>query len=344
MPSIRRVGTALPRHRYSKDEISEAGRRWLSSSPSEAELFCRYLASASIDYRHFALELDELLAQGGAKLRAERFASLGLPLARDAALRAIGESPVAAIGSLISVSCSVPLVPGIDCRLIDELELPRSIVRVPVYQYGCAGGVAGLSLASRLVEEGSDALVVSTELCSLVYQRDDLGKGNLVGSALFGDGAAAAQLTADRGVLPRILAAESCLLRESGHLMGYDILDDGTHLRLDRNLPLRLSVELPALLSSFLDRHSIAPGEVRWWLFHPGGTKILKNLETILAIEPERSRWSWEVLSRYGNMSSASILFVLERFLEDCELGSGDIALVLGIGPGLTVELMLLEC
>jgi alkylresorcinol/alkylpyrone synthase len=126
--------------------------------------------------------------------------------------------------------------------------------------------------------------------------------------------------------------------------MGYDIFDDGTHLRLDREIPQALLAAAPPAIQSFLKNKNLSSKDIRWWLFHPGGAKILSSLEETLCVSREQTRWSWESLRDHGNMSSASILFALKSFIDDKEYNVGDKMVMLGVGPGLTLQLNLFEC
>jgi alkylresorcinol/alkylpyrone synthase len=221
---------------------------------------------------------------------------------------------------------------------VSELGSDAEIDRVPLYQHGCAGGAAGLALASRL----APAYVASVELCSLVFQSEDLRGGNVVGSALFGDGAACAAITdADNGLVFR--DTRSWVLPESTHLMGYELLNDGAHLTLDRELPSVLADFAPDAIRAFVARSGLSTRDIQWWLFHPGGTKILNILEQCFELRRTQTHWSWDVLARYGNMSSATILFVLAEFMKDAPCADGDFVLVAGIGPGLVLQLLLLQ-
>ncbi len=130
---------------------------------------------------------------------------------------------------------------------------------------------------------------------------------------------------------------------DTRHLMGYDIFDDGFHLRLDRALPSALIAEAPAILDGFLARYGLQAGDVDYWLFHPGGIKILNFLRKTFDIELEQCHWSYDVLREHGNLSSATILYVLDQFLQDKQDREGKNTLVLGIGPGLTIEMILLR-
>lgn len=344
MPSIRSVGTALPQVRYDNEEIIRAARIWLDGNPTESALFERFLASGQTETRHFVHPLEKILLLSGMKERSEIFerdgVALGLASLRSACETARMDPSV--FDTLIFTSCSSPVIPSIDAALIAELPLDRSITRVPIYQHGCAGGVVGLALANKFAKLGSKVLLTSVELCSLGFQHNDHSAGHLVGSAIFGDGSASVVVTPeDSGLV--FLDSQSVLTQNSHHMMGYDILDDGAHLRLNKELPGFLAQQIPDILPSFLGRHGLTTSDIRWWLFHPGGVKILNCLESAFAIEPSAACWAREVLRDVGNLSSASILFVTSEFLKSEVYRDRDLVLMVGVGPGLTVEMILFE-
>jgi len=175
-----------------------------------------------------------------------------------------------------------------------------------------------------------------------VFQKNNPTGAQLVGAAIFADGAASVILSPeDSGLVIR--ATQSFLLPNTRHLMGYDILDDGAHLRLDRNLPQALIDVAPGQIQSFLANNGLKIEEINHWLFHPGGSKILDFLESRLCNNPEQARWSREIFDSVGNLSSATVLFVLEHFLKSEVAQIGDKVVMVGIGPGLTLELILFE-
>ncbi len=343
MNRIATVSTQVPKHRYDRKDILATGDAWLSEHPEEKQLFARYVQSAAVESRHFALPVEKILELNGTHSRAEAFQREGYALARNAVEGALEQSGLRAqdIDTLVFTSCSIPSIPSLDTYLIDSMGFSRSVRRIPIYQYGCVGGAAGLSLAASFAERQENVLLLSVETCSLIYQRGDFNRSSLIGSALFGDGAACAVLR-PYGLGTSIRASQSYLLPESSHLMGYDILDDGTHLILDKELPSRLIDALPKIVETFLAENKLSTTSISSWLFHPGGPKILESLESIFSLQRDQLLWSWQVLRDFGNMSSASILFVLSQYLADVRKTRGP-ALMLGIGPGLTVELLLLD-
>lgn len=345
MTFIDSVVTALPEHSYSTDDIIRAASSWLATAPQERSLFERLSQSTQINSRSFALPVEEILSLNGPATRARIFSEAGTKLLIEVISKGLQASGLApdGIGALLFTSCTVPAIPSIDVKAIDALKLPPSLVRLPIFQHGCAGGAVGLSLADQLAPAGKAALLASVELCSLIYQASDLSGSNIVGSAIFGDGAACAVLRPDTGRL-KVLATQSHLIPNTYHLMGYDISDDGTHLRLDRDVPHCLSQVAPEIIPAFLATQGLAPHDVRWWLFHPGGAKILSALEGSLGLSPEQCRWGWEALKQHGNMSSASVLFALAGFLADRPYRAGERVFMLGVGPGLMLQLNLFEC
>lgn len=340
------IGTALPPHRADNAAISEASIQWLED-PQQRALFLRFLSSSLTRARHFICSPTELLTLGGAKQRAEIFEREAPALAAravDAALKGANLTPQD-IDALLFTSCSCPLIPAPDTYLFDRMGFRRDIVRIPSYQFGCAGGVIGLGLALRLGASLKNILLLSTEICSLVFHAENRLASDLVGAAIFGDGAGAAILqSTPQGAGLHLLSHQSYLLPETRHLMGYDIEDTGAHLRLDKELPSHLVRVAPALVDEFLAKHGLSRTDVKWWLFHPGGVKILSFLHDAFGLNASQACWASDVLTSVGNLSSATIAFVIKSFLQDRVAARGDRALIMGIGPGLTVELVLAEC
>lgn len=328
---------------YSHEGLLAAGQSWLGKG-EEFELFSRLVAASDVRRRHYAVPAAEVLNLVGQAQRAALFEELAPDLLHEAGQAALEQGGWSAqqASALVFTSCTYPAIPSIDARLVDSLGLARTVQRVPMYQQGCAGGVAGLALAARLCTD-SPVLLASAELCSLVLHPEDRSAESLLSAALFSDGAACAVI-APGGSGLRFEAMQSFLLPNTRHIMGYRPADNGPHLLLDRALPGILAENLPQLVRGFLEQQGSTTSEIHWWLFHPGGTRILDTIEQSFALTREQTYWSWETLRHDGNMSSATILYVLKSFLADRQYAPGDRVLVAGIGPGLTIELLLLRC
>lgn len=345
MNTISRVITELPPHTYSREQLTAAASKWLCNHPQELALFQKLSASANIGSRSFAVPIEELIQLGGMQRRAEVFHKVGQELLQKLLVRTLDESDIAApdFKNCVFTSCSLPAIPSPETYLLPKLGFSPAMTRLPIFQHGCAGGAIGLGLANKLARPDEPTILLSMEFCSLIHQCSDMSGASLVGSALFGDGGACVIMNGPNPRL-RLLATESYLIPEATHLMGYDVLDDGLHLRLDRLVPECLAKAAPQFIKNFLSARGQSASSVKWWLFHPGGTKILQTLESSLALSRSQTIWSWNVLRDHGNMSSASVLFALSEFLDDRSYDVGDLAVMLGVGPGLTLELLLFEC
>lgn len=345
MTFIQSITTGLPPYTYSTPEITAAAGEWLSASPDERALFERLANSTKIESRSFALPIQDLIRIQGPEERAKIFIETGTSLLKEVIGEGLSAAGVRAgdVETLVTTSCSVPTIPSIDCRAIEDIGIPSTVMRIPVFQYGCAGGAIGLALATRLSTQSRATVLASVELCSLVHQPRDLESGTIVGSAIFGDGAACVVLSDIPSPL-RITASRSFLLPGTCDLMGYDIHDDGAHLRLDREIPQALLRGAPMAISNFLTANNLNQEDISWWLFHPGGAKILSNLEETFGLSRRQTSWAWDTLRHHGNMSSASILFALKAFLDERSFKNGDKMLMLGVGPGLTLQVNLFEC
>lgn len=341
---IATIETAIPPHRASQDEVLEAATEWLGDGTPEFNLFLRYVRSSRTLNRNFIVPPLEIIRLRGAQERARIFEREAPHVAIDAARKALEVTNTAPrdVNALVFTSCTCPLIPAPDTYVIDALGLRRDIVRFPSYQFGCAGGIIGLGLANQLGSSGGTTLMVSSEICSLLFHSNNRSAAQLVGASIFADGAAAAVLTTDnRSGGLEICARQSFLLPESRHLMGYDVRDDGSHLILDKELPMHLADWVPRLVDQFLEAQNLSRKDIPWWLFHPGGTKILDYLSKALGLESSQARWAAEVLENVGNLSSATILFVMNSFMRDKVAKPGDPVMVVGVGPGLTVEILL---
>jgi len=325
-------------------EIMEAASRWLQGRPKELELFERFHRASKTESRSYVLPLNKILELDGQSERAANFINYGLPLGLKAIEATLKRANLKAtdIGTVIFTSCTCPLIPSLDTSIIQQLGFRPDVKRIPIYQQGCAGGVVGLGIADRLAHSGENVLLVSVELCSLLFRLQESSSVHILGSALFADGAAASVISPSGGGV-RFIGWQSFLIPETSHLMGYTIKDNGAHLLLDKELPAILAVALPSIVKKFLETLKLSASDFSCWVIHPGGVKILDGIAKILGLEFPQYKWSYDVLSKIGNMSSATIQFVLADCLESGELGSGDRIMMLGIGPGLTVELIAFE-
>jgi len=241
-----------------------------------------------------------------------------------------------AIDMIVTNTVTGLAIPSLDAMLLNRLRLAPSIERLPMFGLGCGAGVAGLSRAARLAHstDGAHVLFVTVDLCSLCFRVGDPSPAMFVSTALFGDGAAAVLLHNTRNGAragSRMIASGEWCWRDTEHIMGWDIKDDGFGIVLSSELPALMAGALAPALDEFLKRHDFRLSDFNGFVFHPGGRKLLETMQQALGLTRHQLDHSWEVLRRYGNMSSATVLFVLDRALK---AGARGPHLLVAFGPG----------
>jgi alkylresorcinol/alkylpyrone synthase len=238
--------------------------------------------------------------------------------------------------------------PSVDARLMNRLGLRPDVKRTPIFGLGCVAGAAGTARASDVLRAYPDqvAVLLSVELCSLTLQREDLSIANIIASGLFGDGAAALVLSgAERPVagVPRILATRSVFYPDTERVMGWDVVNGGFKVVLSAKVPEVVRGHVREDVGSFLAEQGLETKDIRHWVAHTGGPKVLEAFESTLELPPGALARSWKSLRETGNLSSASVLFVLESLLASGEARAGDFGLLMAMGPGFCAELVLLQ-
>jgi len=333
--------TAVPPHSVGPEETAASLRALFPNE--DPALVDQMVERSGVGHRHLALPLAETLRPGSFTERNAAWRTAALELSTRAAALALESSriPADAIDLLIDVSCTGIAIPAIDVDLVPALGLRSEVRRIPITESGCAAGALALAIAGTFAEKGANALVVACELCSLTLVREDDSRSNLVAGALFGDGAAAAVLSPN-GAGPRLVASGSHLVPGTRGMMGFDVGSHGLRIVLQRELPGVLAGELRDAIETFLSRHGRGVGDVGMHLVHPGGRRILDAYAEVFDLPPEALETSRSSLRRFGNLSSASVLTLLETVLErDLRPPPGREALVVGVGPGLSLELSL---
>jgi predicted naringenin-chalcone synthase len=277
----------------------------------------------------------------GTKARMEVFQNSAPDLSAEAAqscLDQAGETSES-LTHLILVSCTGMVAPGVELQLMEKLGLSDSVERYCIHFMGCYAAFTGLKLADKILRAEPDAkvLVVSVELCTLHFQKE-YSEDNILANSLFGDGAAAALvMNSEKGL--KINSYLSQVLREGERDMAWGIGDFGFEMRLSKYIPNLLDQGIRQLKETFEKKFQLS--QIRNFAIHPGGKQILQKVQEAFELSPEVNHHAMEVLRKFGNMSSATILFVLDRMMKDPEV-QGDI-LSMGFGPGLTLETLHLE-
>lgn len=313
--------------------------------PGESPAFIRGLVSRSgVATRHITPSVPEVLTPSDFTQRNQRYVREGLELTLRAARKLLADTRTdpERIDAIIDVSCTGLAIPALDVALSEALGLRPDVRRIPITEAGCAAGALALGLGASLCSNGAVVLITAVELCALTLCPGDLSRTNLVSAAIFGDGAAAALLVPG-GHGPRVRATSSYLIPGSREAMGFDVGTHGLRILLQKELPELVQRDLGRVITGFLEQNESSPADVGLYLLHPGGRRILEAYRDVLGLDEAQLCFSRESLRRYGNLSSVSILTVLElATAAGFPLPNGQDALLLGIGPGLSLELALL--
>ena len=348
MTTITATATAVPPHVFTQADLAARIDAIFTLDADSRARALSLLESAAVERRRSVLPIDELFGERRSVARtAELYRTHVVDLARRAAAEALARARLDAreVDLLITTSCTGFAIPSFDVDLVADLGLRPDVRRLPVAALGCAGGAAALAHAAYFTRarRGAVALVVAAELCTLNLQRDDARTANLVSTALFGDGAAAAVVEgrAPRGL--HVVASQSHLFPGTARAMGFDIDEQGFHIVLSREVPEIIASQVRRPLHEMLREHGLAPRDLRFYVLHPGGRRILDDLEQVLGLGPEHTEPARRVLRENGNLSSATVLFVLHEHLARTPPKIGSYGLLAAFGPGLAAELSLLQ-
>jgi alkylresorcinol/alkylpyrone synthase len=348
-PRICAVARGLPPHYADQEALIAAFRALWARQHFNLERLEDLHRAVQVGGRYLARPLAEYeqlvtFAQRNAAWT-ESATELGEVVVR-AALDRAGVSPDE-VDHLYFVTVTGIATPSIDARLVDRLGLRPDVKRTPIFGLGCVAGTAGLARAADYLRAFPEqvAVLLSVELCSLTLQREDLSIANIIASGLFGDGAAAVVLTgaARAPVGPRVLASRSVFYPHTERMMGWDVVDGGFKVVLSSKVPQLVREHIRGDVDGFLAQHGLARRDIQHVVAHTGGPKVLEAFEAALELPPDALARSWASLRETGNLSSASVLFVLEDLLASGEARPGDRGLVMAMGPGFCAELVLVE-
>ncbi len=361
--SIAATATALPEHAVTIDDVKAYLNKVFPLSESRSSMMLEVIENAKVDRRYFIFPTDYTIEPRPLEQTTREYQEHAVKLGRQVASDCLKNAGIAAadVDLLITVSCTGVIIPSLDAFLINDLGFRSDVRRLPITELGCAAGAAALGRAwdfLKGVPEGN-VLIVSVELPSLTFQRRDMSPANLISSILFGDGAAAALVTRGKPALgssngnggltgravnfPRILGTRSHLFPNSIDAMGFDLKEGGFHIVLSKDVPQLIREKIGGLVESFLASYGLSQSDMASFVLHPGGQKLLLFIEEELGLPRAMTQYSWDVLRDYGNLSSASVIFVLNEWMTKATMSAGDYGLLAAFGPGFSAEMMQLQ-
>jgi alkylresorcinol/alkylpyrone synthase len=341
------VATANPQHRVDQVQALERAK---TVFPHLARMEALY-ANTGIETRYSCEPYEWCQQPHGWEDRTETYQRHALGLLEKVALAAVAEAglELGDIDALVVNTITGLAIPSLDAKLMNRLAFRPTLERLPIFGFGCGGGVAGLARAARMAQgmPGANVLFLTVDLCTLCARPNDPSVAMFVSAALFGDGAAGVVLRCPIEVgdgvargMPRVRAAGEHCWQKTEHIMGWDIKEDGFGVVLSPELPGLMRRELRPALDAFLERSGLELEGFAGYLLHPGGRKILETAEEVLGVGRDRLEHSWAVLRDYGNMSSATALFVLQRALRAGDKGRH---LLGAFGPGFSAYFVAID-
>jgi alkylresorcinol/alkylpyrone synthase len=349
MPRLRAISTAVPPYKVGQDQVRDFAERVFQDRIRDIRRLLPIFENSGVQTRYFSVPPEWFDKDHSLEEKNEIYIRTATELGASAARSLFDRTGItpADIDCIFYVNTTGLATPSIDARLINVLGLRHDIRRTPIWGLGCAGGAAGLTHAFDYLRGHPThrVLLVAVELCGLTFIHGDTSKSNLVACSLFGDGAAAALLSGDEVPAegPEILAVQSTFYPDSLDIMGWNIISRGMQVVFNKRIPDIVADKAGPELQTFLDDCGLTKNDISHYLYHPGGTKVLNAYEAAYGVAEAAFDLSRGILNDFGNMSSVTVLFVVERYLDRVAPSSPEYTVVSALGPGFCSESLLMK-
>ncbi len=345
---ITTVAKQLPQYSRKTEEVIPFVKQWMHGQENRFQRkVIKIFEGAGVDKRYSIMDPVEVFTNTSFEERNDIYVreitKLGKQCLQNAFYKANWKPTD--IDFIITVSCTGIMIPSVDAYLINELKMRQDIVRLPVTEMGCAAGISGIIYANNFLKAnpGKRAAVIALEAPTATFQLEDFSMVNIVSAAIFGDGGACVLMSSnqeDSG--PEVLAEEMYHFYDATDMMGFKLVNTGLQMILDKSVPEKIAEHFPNIVHPFLKKNNLKIEDIDHLIFHPGGRKIVETVEDLFGSLGKNIEDTKEVLKLYGNMSSATVLYVLERFM-DKKPKKGDLGLMLSFGPGFSAQRVLLK-
>ncbi|MAZ72889.1 MAG: type III polyketide synthase [Flavobacteriaceae bacterium] len=345
---ISAVAKQLPEYTRDTSEILPFVETWLENQDSRFKRkVLKIFEGAGVDRRYSIMDAHEVFLNTSFQERNDIYAREIKKLGKQSLQKALNKAAwmPTDIDFIITVSCTGIMIPSVDAYLVNELQMRQDVVRLPVTEMGCAAGISGIIYAKNFLKAnpGKRAAVIALEAPTATFQLEDYSMANMVSAAIFGDGAACVLLSSEENAPgPKILDEAMYHFYDATGMMGFKLVNTGLQMILDKDVPNKIATHFPDILYPFLERNNKTIEDIDHLIFHPGGKKIVQTVEEIFGSLGKNIDDTKETLRLYGNMSSATVLYVLERFM-DKNPEKGELGLLLSFGPGFSAQRILIE-
>jgi alkylresorcinol/alkylpyrone synthase len=352
MAYIAATAVGFPRNYYPQEELLTLLTQLWSKRSVRYEVLNRFHRNVTVRGRYMALPIEEYKRLDGFQARNTAWIQTALELGEQVLCSVLERARLLPqqIAHLAFTTVTGIAVPSVDARLMNRIPFPASLKRAPLFGLGCVGGAAGIARVADYLKghPREAAILLSIELCSLTFQGDDLSVENLIATGLFGDGAAAVLLLGDehpraKKGQARVVDSQSIFFPSTEHIMGWDVRDTGFKVLLSPDVSEVAQERLRPAVEAFLRPHGLEIEEIGCWIAHPGGPKVIDGIEQGLGLESEALQVSRDTLARVGNLSSASVLLVLQETLAERKPEPGTYGVLMAMGPAFCAELVLLK-
>jgi predicted naringenin-chalcone synthase len=345
---ITSVAKQLPKYYRETKDIIPFVKLWMQNQDSRFQRkVIKLFEGAAVDKRYSIMDPEEVFTATSFEAKNDIYIREVVQLAEKSLKKSLEKASLKAtdIDYIITVSCTGIMIPSVDAYLINSLGMKQDIVRLPVTEMGCAAGVSGIIYAKNFLKANPNkrAAVIAVEAPTATFQLEDYSMTNIVSAAIFGDGASAVILSSyeeDNG--PTIVDEAMYHFYDATNMMGFKLVNTGLQMILDKEVPQKISDHFPAIIHPFLEKNKLTIDDIDHLIFHPGGKKIVQTVEALFGVLGKNIDDTKEVLRLYGNMSSATVLYVLERFM-DRNPAKGERGIMLSFGPGFSAQRILLE-
>lgn len=345
---IKTVCKQLPKYSRTTDEIMPFLEVWLEGQePRFIRKVKKIFDGASVDKRFSIMDPIEVFSNTSFEERNSIYVREVIDLGEKVLTKALAKANwnPEDLDYIITVSCTGIMIPSLDAYLINKLKLRQDIVRLPVTEMGCAAGISGIIYAKNFLQAnpGKRAAVIAVESPTATFQLNDFSMANIVSAAIFGDGAACVLLSSsEEEEGPEILCDEMYHFYDTIDMMGFKLTNSGLQMVLDIEVPNTIATHFPEIIHPFLKKNKLSISDIDHLIFHPGGKKIIQTVEELFSDLGKNINDTKEVLKLYGNMSSATVLYVLERIMKN-NPKKGEFGLMLSFGPGFSAQRILLK-